>query len=84
MLHGKALLVDDLTCLIGSANFDPRSFRLNFELALLLDDRGFARRLEEEMLENIAASVEVRSDRPRPAFPQRLAEAWARLLSPLL
>ena len=84
MLHGKALLVDDVTCLVGSANFDPRSFRLNFELALLVEDRALGRRLEREMLENIAASVEVRAGRPRAPFPQRLAEAWARLLSPLL
>src|SRR5690606_32940971 len=30
MLHTKALLVDDSTVLVGSANFDHRSFRLNF------------------------------------------------------
>ena len=84
MLHGKALLVDDTTCLIGTANFDPRSFKLNFELALLVDDRDLARRLEREMLDNIASATEVRAGAPKPPFARRLAEAWARLLSPLL
>ena len=69
---------------IGTANFDPRSFKLNFELALLVEDRALARRLEEEMLDNIASATEVRADDPKPPFVRRLGEAWARLLSPLL
>ena len=36
MLHTKALTVDDTVALFGSANFDVRSFQLNFELTLLL------------------------------------------------
>jgi cardiolipin synthase len=38
MLHAKALLVDDGFAVIGSANFDSRSFRLNFELSVLFHD----------------------------------------------
>src|SRR3546814_4823759 len=38
LLHTKALLVDDEFALIGSANFDNRSFRLNFELSMLFHD----------------------------------------------
>lgn len=84
MLHGKALLVDDDTVLLGSANFDPRSFRLNFELAVLLGDAAFAQRFEQVMSECLALSEEVRVGRPKAPFGRRLGEAWARLLSPLL
>lgn len=84
MLHSKAMLVDDETCLIGSANFDHRSFRLNFELSLLINDPGLAAKLEAEMNDNLAKSREVKPDRPKPPFPQRLGEACARLLSPIL
>ena len=42
MLHAKAMLVDQHHVLIGSANFDYRSFRVNFELSVLVDDAGLA------------------------------------------
>src|SRR5947207_2682998 len=40
--HSKLMVVDDLWTLIGSANWDTRSFRLNFELNVELHDRDFA------------------------------------------
>src|SRR5690606_25504715 len=42
MLHTKALLVDDELAIFGSANFDSRSFRLNFEVSVLFRDAGIA------------------------------------------
>jgi cardiolipin synthase len=83
MLHSKALLVDDDTVLVGSANFDNRSFRLNFELSLLLIDAGLARDLAETLSHDLAHSGEVVAGR-NPPLIARLAEAFARLLSPLL
>ena len=38
LLHGKALLVDDQTSVIGSANFDNRSFELNYEVVVAGED----------------------------------------------
>ena len=40
MLHSKALLCDDDLAIIGSANFDHRSFRLNFEVSVMFRDAG--------------------------------------------
>jgi cardiolipin synthase len=45
MLHTKALLVDDATAILGSSNFDHRSFRLNFELSILFDNAEVAEQL---------------------------------------
>lgn len=84
VLHTKALLVDDDTCLIGSANFDHRSFRLNFELSLLLHDPALGAALEAQLVEDLGHCREIRADRPAAPFPRRLGEACARLLSPLL
>ena len=39
MLHTKAFIADDDVCIVGSANFDHRSFRLNFELSMMISDR---------------------------------------------
>src|SRR5690606_25659840 len=46
MVHSKALLVDEDRALVGSANFDHRSFFLNFEIAVLFLDAGVAADLE--------------------------------------
>ena len=43
--HTKALVVDGEWCLVGSCNWDIRSFRLNFELCLEVYDPGLARQL---------------------------------------
>ena len=84
MLHSKALLVDDDTCIIGSANFDHRSFRLNFELSVLLHDPGLAGELQAEIESSLGHCREVRGDDPPGPFRRRLGDACARLLSPLL
>jgi len=84
MLHTKALLTDDELCLVGSANFDHRSFRLNFEASLMLRDRGCCLALAELIEGELACSTPVPSDRRHGLWAQRLPEALARLLSPLL
>ena len=40
MMHAKAMIVDGQMALIGSANFDYRSFFINYELSLVLHDRA--------------------------------------------
>ncbi|HET6603121.1 MAG TPA: cardiolipin synthase [Xanthomonadaceae bacterium] len=83
MLHSKALLVDRGLCLVGSANFDQRSFALNFELAVLFRDEGVCTHLQRQIEADLAQSDPVPAPRRTP-LPMRLAEASARLLSPLL
>lgn len=83
VLHSKALLVDDDCVILGSANFDQRSFRLNFEVCAAVYDVGAAALLEHQFERDFSRSR--RLPRPRRVDPlRRLAEASARLLSPLL
>lgn len=84
MLHTKAMLCDADLAIIGSANFDHRSFRLNFEISMLFRDRGVARELEALLEGEIADSQPVRNERNRSFWRHRLPEAVARLMSPLL
>jgi cardiolipin synthase len=84
MLHTKAMLVDDELTLIGSANFDHRSFRLNFEVCLLFRDAGVAAALAQVIETDFANAPLVRDERDRSFLRARLPEAFARLLSPLL
>jgi len=83
MLHAKVLLIDSELCTLGSANFDARSFRLNFELCVNLYGEAPAQLLAEQFDRDLQDGVEV--CRPRKLrFRARLAEAAARLLSPVL
>ena len=84
MLHSKSLLVDDELVLVGSANFDHRSFRLNFEVSVLFDDRALAAELASLFEAELAQAPRVQRGRSRPLLRARLPEALARLLSPLL
>ena len=84
MLHSKALLVDDDTAIIGTSNFDTRSFSLNFEIVILFSDKGVAGKLQETLELDMAAAEEVSKDSPKPGWFARLKQASARLFAPLL
>lgn len=84
LLHTKALLVDDSLVLVGSANFDRRSFRLNFEVSVLFDDQAFAGQLARHLQGELENARAVDRSGRRALLGERLPEALARLLSPLL
>jgi len=48
MLHTKAMVVDGLLSVVGSANFDNRSLELNDELNVAVFDRALAARLLQD------------------------------------
>ena len=48
-LHTEAMVFDERVSIIGSYNMDPRSRVWNSEIALLVDDAGFAAEVLEEM-----------------------------------
>jgi cardiolipin synthase A/B len=50
-MHQKVTLIDDEYCTVGTANFDNRSFRLNFEITMAVADRELAAQVRA-MLEN--------------------------------
>ena len=56
MTHVKAPLVDELLAVIGTTNFDNRSFRRNDEINLTIADSAVARRMEELFRKDLARS----------------------------
>ena len=46
-LHQKVMLIDNEVATVGTANFDNRSFRLNFEITAVIVDDDFASQVEE-------------------------------------
>jgi len=55
-LHEKVMLVDDDISAVGTANLDNRSFRLNFEITLLIVDEAFGARMQEMFERDFADS----------------------------
>ncbi len=84
MLHSKAFIADDDTCIVGTANFDHRSFRLNFELSMMYNDRQLTGELAALLRAEFDSATEVQLNRQRSLWRERLPEAIARLASPLL
>lgn len=83
--HTKAVLFDDDWLMIGSANSDHRSMRLNFELNVLLRSAPAAAQLEEMLETDFAASSEMKlPDFTGLPLPRRLLEAALRPLAPML
>jgi cardiolipin synthase A/B len=83
--HTKLMLVDGVWTLLGSANWDPRSLRLNFEFNVECYDRELAALLTALVRAKIqqsrpltAADVDGRS------LPIKLRDGVARLFSPYL
>jgi cardiolipin synthase len=84
-VHTKLLLVDSIWSLIGSANLDTRSLRLNFELDLSIFDECLAIKLQRHFEQAIAASHELSlAEVNRFTLPVRLRDNFARLFSPYL
>ncbi|MEJ2491037.1 MAG: cardiolipin synthase [Desulfuromonadales bacterium] len=84
-LHQKVILVDDDLAVVGTANLDNRSFRLNFELSVLVPDRTFAERIEEMLTRDFVECRRIsRAEATTHSFPVRIVIACARLLSPIL
>lgn len=83
--HSKLALVDGYWSLIGSANWDPRSLRLNFEFNVECYGRDVAARLEaiiDEKLSRARALTLVEVN--RRSLPVKLRDGIARLFLPFL
>ena len=77
--------MDDYYCQIGSANFDSRSLRLNFELNSEVFDRDFNGRMTHFCREVMARSKEIRlEDIMAMPLLQRLRSSLFWLFSPYL
>ncbi len=84
-VHSKIFIVDDFYVQVGSANMDPRSLRLNFELILEVFDRDLAVRLTEFVEAFRARSKEVfLADLDSRPIPVKIRDSLAWLFSPYL
>ncbi len=84
-MHAKALVVDGVYAMLGSANLDYRSLHLNFETNLEVVDPGFVSDVRRQVEVEIQASREItREAHAARSLPRRLLENICRLFEPVL
>ncbi|MFP6678380.1 MAG: phospholipase D-like domain-containing protein, partial [Pirellulaceae bacterium] len=83
-LHQKVMLVDNRSVAIGTANFDNRSMRLNFEITMVFIDENFSRKVESMLEKDFALSRQVPvTDYTDRSLMFRFSVRLARLLAPV-
>ncbi|HEX7953066.1 MAG TPA: phospholipase D-like domain-containing protein [Burkholderiales bacterium] len=83
--HSKLFIVDDEWCMIGSANWDPRSLHLNFEYAVECYSKELVARLAALVHTRIAAAQPLAvADLDGRSLPVRLRDGAFRLAQPYL
>ena len=83
--HSKLMVVDGHWVSFGSANWDARSLRLNFELNVEGYGREFAGEMEKIAAQKIFGAREVTlAEVDGRSLPTKLRDALARLCSPFL
>jgi len=83
--HSKLMLVDGCWILLGSANWDPRSLRLNFEFNVECYDAELAQRLDQLFeTKRKDAHLVTMGEVDGRSLPARLRDGTARLLTPYL
>lgn len=85
MLHAKTLVVDDTFAIVGTANFDNRSLRLNFEVVAAFHSSTIVADLEEAFTRDVVEAHRVtKRELAMTPLHRRVWEASARLFSPLM
>lgn len=83
--HSKLMIVDNHWVLFGSANWDPRSLRLNFELNVECYGRRFAQQMESIFQEKLSRARPVRLEEvDGRSWPVKLRDGVTRLFTPYL
>ncbi len=81
--HSKLMTVDGLWCLIGSANWDSRSLRLNFETNTEIRSEALAAQIDAIITARRSNTITTNDLKRRPLLT-KLRDAAARLLLPYL
>jgi cardiolipin synthase len=84
MIHAKTCVVDDDLALVGTANLDNRSLRLNFEVVAAIHGGPMVAELAGAFLRDLERARRSAPEGRRQRFAGRVLSSLARLLSPQL
>jgi cardiolipin synthase len=84
LMHQKVMLIDDRYCIVSTANFDNRSFRLNFEITMAFADAELSNQVRQMLEQDFAGSKLVKAHELKDrGFWFRFAVRGARLMAPI-
>jgi cardiolipin synthase len=84
-VHTKLFMVDDVYTIIGSANIDPRSLRLNFEMVMEIFDKALSQALRAHFVQALARSRETsQAEMDGRSLAVRIRDALCWLWTPYL
>lgn len=81
MIHAKVLIIDDLWSVVGTTNFDNRSFGINDEVNVAFQNVELAQRLKEDFERDLSNSKRITLEmwRHRP-ITERITEGLSRIV----
>lgn len=83
-IHSKVMIMDDCVTSIGSANFDIRSFSLNFEVNAFITDNGINSKMKEIFYNDINDCVKLDENyEENKSLLIKIEESFSRLFTPL-
>lgn len=83
-MHAKTVVVDEEVALVGTINFDYRSLYLHFENAVVLYGGPVIDKIQEDIIQTISISEEIKIDSLSTSFRTRLTNSILRLFAPLM
>ncbi|MEH6453616.1 MAG: cardiolipin synthase [Psychromonas sp.] len=85
LLHSKSIVIDENIALLGTVNLDRRSFWLNFEMTMLIDNHGFAGELLTLQLHYLLESEQLTLEEwQKRSYFNKVLESFMYMFSPLL
>lgn len=84
-IHAKTIVADSSVASVGTANFDIRSFKLNFEVNAIIYDKEVAKKYEEIFIEDEKVCIPLdKSKFNNRGVIKKFMESIIRLISPIL
>ncbi|QSO51907.1 hypothetical protein JZ785_24595 [Alicyclobacillus curvatus] len=84
VLHAKVMTVDQHLAVVGAANYDLRSFRLNYEVAMVQYGEAFVEELRQQFEMDLEVSRRLEMHELHQSVFDRMRHNAARLLAPLM
>lgn len=82
-VHSKIFIVDDTLASVGSVNFDPRSFHLNFEVTAIFENAA-VKKLVDSFKDDLSKSTEVKLEQwKNRGIVARIIQGLFNLFSPI-
>lgn len=84
-LHSKTIIIDNEISTVGSANFDVRSFTLNFEITAVFYDKAIVEKFTEIYHKDLESCLELTKELYlQRSLTVKFKESISRIMAPLL